>query len=93
MTLDEIEDAHEFVQKLEKIEPHNQLVAVISDPLLQKFLQLRSSESNSRRVDRWLLAFFEDQLENPDSGEAEILEMLQAVLDYTRSTKVKWSAT
>jgi centromere protein I len=86
--LEEIEDVHDFVQKLERIEPPNQLVAVIGDSLLQKFLQLRSSESSSRRVDAWLLAFFEDQLEVPESAEGKILEMLEAVLIYTRYTKV-----
>jgi centromere protein I len=79
---------HDFVQKLEKIEPPNQLVAVIGDSLLQKFLQLRSSESNSRRVDAWLLAFFEDQLEAPEPADSKILEMLEALLIYTRYNKV-----
>ncbi len=88
MTLEEIEDVHEFVRKLEKIEPPNQLVAVIDDPLLQKFLQLRSSDDNSKRVDNWLFAFFEDQLEDATSSESKILEMLEAVLGFTRYTKV-----
>lgn len=79
---------HDFVRKLEKIEPPNQLVAVIGDPLLQKFLQLRSSESSSKRVDGWLLAFFEDQLESPESAGSRILGMLEAVLGYTRYCKV-----
>ena len=78
---------HEFIQKLEKIEPPNQLVAVINDPLLQKFLQLRSSASASRRIDSWLLAFFEDQLEDSSASD-RILSMLDAVLGYTRFTKV-----
>ncbi|KAG4437158.1 hypothetical protein IFR05_007360 [Cadophora sp. M221] len=87
VTLDEIEDVHDFIQKLESIEPPNQLVAVINDPLLQKFLQLRSSESNSRRVDTWLMAFFEDQLQSSNAGERQILEMLESILGYTRYTK------
>ena len=78
---------HEFIQKLEKIEPPNQLVAVINDPLLQKFLQLRSSESASRRIDSWLLAFFEDQLEDSSASD-RILSMLETVLGYTRYAKV-----
>ena len=78
---------NEFIRKLEKIELPNQLVAAITDPLLQKFLQLKSSESTSRRVDNWLLAFFEDQLENQGS-EAVILEMLGAIRTYTQYTKV-----
>lgn len=79
----------EFVQHLEKIELPNQLVAAIGDPLLQKFLQLKYSETTSRRIDNWLLAFFEDQLETPNSAADNILNMLQAILEYTRYTKVR----
>ena len=75
-------------RKLEKIEPPNQLVAVINDPLLQKFLQLRSSDTNSKRIDSWLLAFFEDQLEDSTLPPSKIFDMLEAVLGYTRYTKV-----
>ncbi|KAH7321554.1 Mis6-domain-containing protein [Rhexocercosporidium sp. MPI-PUGE-AT-0058] len=87
VTLEEIEDVHDFIQKLENIEPPNQLAAVINDPLLQKFLQLRSNESHSKRVESWLLAFFEDQLQSPNAGERHILEMLESILGYTRHTK------
>ena len=78
---------HDFIQKLEKIEPPNQLVAVIGDPLLQKFLQLRSSEDYQRRIDNWLLSFFEDRLKSSES-EAKVLDMLNAILGYTQFTKV-----
>ncbi|KAL2067965.1 hypothetical protein VTL71DRAFT_16063 [Oculimacula yallundae] len=88
VTLEEIEDVHDFIQKLEKIQPPNQLVAVIDDPLLQKFLQLRSSENYSKRIDNWLMAFFEDQLQSSNAGDRPVLEMLQSVLGYTRYTKV-----
>jgi centromere protein I len=87
VTLEEIENVNEFVDKLEKIELPNQLVAAIGDPLLQKFLQLRPSDSTSQRIDQWLLAFFEDQLETSGSEKA-ILEMLEAVRGYTNHTKV-----
>jgi centromere protein I len=86
--LEEIEDVHDFVRRLEKIEPPNQMVAVIQDPLLQKFLQLRSSDVYARRVDSWLLAFFEDQLETSDSSETKILQMLKSIQSYTQYTKV-----
>jgi centromere protein I len=86
--LEEIEDVNEFIQKLEKIELPNQLVAVMGDPLLQKLLQLNSTDSTSRRVDNWLLAFFEDQLEDADRSGTKILDMLSAIRDYTRYTKV-----
>lgn len=87
LTLEEIEDAHEFIWKLEKIEPPNQLVAVIDDPLLQKYLQLRSSNTDWKRIESWLLMFFEDQL-GDSSGEGKIFEMLAAILRYTQYTKV-----
>lgn len=89
--MEEIENANELVAKLEKIELPNQLVAAVGDSLLQKFLQLKNSESSSQRLDSWLLAFFEDQLETSGS-EAVILEMpremLLAIRDYTYYTKV-----
>ncbi|KAM3071936.1 hypothetical protein ACMFMG_008402 [Clarireedia jacksonii] len=86
-TLEEVEDVDDFVSKLEKIELPNQLVAAIGDPLLQKFLQLKSSHNTQRRIDHWLLAFFEDQLEDGRSSETEIADMLQAILEYTNFTK------
>lgn len=88
MTLEEIENVNEFVDKLERIELPNQLVAAIGDPLLQKFLQLRPSDSTSQRIDLWLLAFFEDQLETPGSEKA-ISEMLAAIHGYTNHTNVR----
>jgi centromere protein I len=49
---------------------------------------LRSSDTNAKRIDNWLLAFFEDQLEDSTSSNAKILEMLDAVLGYARYNKV-----
>ena len=77
----------EFVQKLEKIAIPNQIVAVIRDPLLQKYLQLNSSTDIERRIDNWLLTFFEDHIQTTGS-EGRIVEMLEAILDYTQFTKV-----
>ena len=87
VTLEEIEHVSDFVDKLEKIELPNQLVASLKDPLLHKLLQLKPSVSTSQRIDQWLLAFFEDQLETPES-EKTILEMLEAIRDYSNHTKV-----
>ncbi|TAQ85633.1 hypothetical protein B7494_g6042 [Chlorociboria aeruginascens] len=85
-TLEEIEDVDSFIRKLEKIQLPNQLVAVIGDPLLQKFLQLKSSDVTLQRVDNWLLAFFEDQLQSTDS-ENKTMYMLQSIREYTHFTK------
>jgi len=79
---------NDFILKLEKIEPPNQLVAVIGDPLLQRFLQLRTFDGDAKRVNSWLIAFFEDQLQSPAKSETLILQMLEEILSYTRYTKV-----
>lgn len=89
--MEEIDNAEDFVRHLEKIELPNQLVAAIGDPLLQKFLQLKHSATTSQRIDNWLLAFFEDQLETSHSSAANILDMLQSTLEYSRFTKVRSS--
>jgi centromere protein I len=87
--LEEIENINDFVQKLEKIEMPNQLVAVIGDPLLQHLLQLKSNKVIVRRIDNWLTAFFEDQLESgAQTGSTPLLDMLTAIRDYTSFTKV-----
>jgi centromere protein I len=78
----------DFVQKLERVEPPNQLIAAIKDPLLQKYLQLRSSEEHVKRIDMWLLAFFEDRLSESNDDSSQTLSMLDAMLQYTRFTKV-----
>lgn len=88
MTLEEIESPQSFIDNLEKIELPNQLVAVLGDPLLQKLLQLKSTEVTMSRVDNWLLAFFDDQLADPDQSDRPLLDMLTAIRDYTRFSKV-----
>lgn len=60
----------------------------MGDPLLQKLLQLKSSDIILRRLDNWLLAFFEEQLEISGYSETKVLAMLSAVRDYTQYTKV-----
>ncbi|OBT67214.1 hypothetical protein VE03_02723 [Pseudogymnoascus sp. 23342-1-I1] len=87
VTLEEIENASGFVGVLEKIELPNQLVAVMGDPLLQKLLQLKSTDAVRQRVDNWLMAFFEDQLEGDGTSEGALLDMLASILEYTRFTK------
>jgi centromere protein I len=78
----------DFIQNLEKIELPNQLVAVIGDPLLQNLLQLKSNNTIKRRIDNWLTAFFEDQLESGDLTGNALLDMLAAIKEYASFTKV-----
>jgi len=93
VTLEEIENVSGFIGRLEKIELPNQLVAVMGDPLLQKLLQLKSTDITRRRVDNWLMAFFEDQLENEENSEATLLDMLASIREYVRFTKVSAQTT
>lgn len=90
--MEEISSIQILVDKLEKIELPNQLISVMGDPALQKLLQLKSTEYTLRRVDYWLNAFFEDQLSKSDAEEEattnQVLEMLEAIREYTRFTKV-----
>jgi hypothetical protein len=79
----------DFIQKLEKIELPNQLVAVIGDPLLQNLLQLKSNDTIKRRIDNWLTAFFEDQLEGGGFTGNTLLDMLVAIKEYASFTKVR----
>ncbi|KAI9729510.1 MAG: hypothetical protein M1818_008482 [Claussenomyces sp. TS43310] len=88
VTLEEIETVDNFIGKLEKIELPNQLVAVFGDPLLQKLLQLKSNDTTLSRIDNWLEAFFEDQLADSSQSESPILDMLTAIRDYTRFSKM-----
>lgn len=84
-----------MVQKLEKIELPNQLVSVMGDPALQKLLLLKSSKATLDRVDYWLEAFFDDQLAeeggDEEAGTKRVLEMLEAVREYVRFSKVRSS--
>ncbi|KAI0998972.1 hypothetical protein K3495_g9228 [Podosphaera aphanis] len=85
--LKETQDVEEFVMNLEKIRPPSQLVAVIGDSFLQQFMQLRNSEHDMKRVENWLLAFFQEQIQNSSFDSKTNLEMLQLVLEYTRFKK------
>ncbi|POS87422.1 hypothetical protein EPUL_002144, partial [Erysiphe pulchra] len=87
ITLDEIENIQDLVANLEKIHVPNQLVSMLGDPLLQKFLQLKSSESDLKRIDNWLLAFFEDKILRKSVENSDVSEMLQLTLEYTRLSK------
>ncbi|TQS37680.1 hypothetical protein Golomagni_01837 [Golovinomyces magnicellulatus] len=88
ITLEEIENVQDLVRNFEKIKAPNQLVAVLRDPLLQKFLQLKSSENDLKRVNNWLLAFFEDELSKKISESGNIQEILRLILEYTRHSKI-----
>lgn len=63
-------------------------MAALEDPLLQKFFHLRGSYVVLKRLDNWLVSFFEDQLQVPHHSQNTILSMLRSIRGYTQSTKV-----
>ncbi|KAF1990095.1 Mis6-domain-containing protein [Aulographum hederae CBS 113979] len=90
ITLEEINNADDFINNLERIEPPSQLISAFSDPLLRKYLALRPSNVDTRRIDLWTERFLEDELEAAKDGyppTAEFPSLLRGLLDYTRSTK------
>lgn len=86
VTLEEIDSAESLAENLEKVELPDHLVAVLVDPLLQKFMMLRP-DLNLKRASAWL----DVQLAEILSGEADdraIEETLRIILEYARTTKV-----
>lgn len=82
VTLEEIGNIDDFVAKLDKLELPNQLAAVIEDPLLQKLLDLKFSETDQQRISNWLAAYLSCIV----GGGAEE-RLLKRLLEYTNHTK------
>lgn len=98
-TLEDILSVDDFVARLEKIELPNQMVAVLQDPLAQKYLSLTSSRNARSRLENWLESYFADVMERQEDFEisadeptqeemVELKTVLQAVLGYARYSKV-----
>ncbi|OAQ98313.1 hypothetical protein LLEC1_03239, partial [Akanthomyces lecanii] len=86
VTLEEIENVQSFVDKMDKLELPNQLVAVLADPLLQKLLLLRPSAESFLRVANWLNAALQDVLDG-DADDATLWEIMEVVRDFVVQTK------
>ncbi|KAM3442925.1 hypothetical protein NHJ13734_002069 [Beauveria thailandica] len=86
ITLEEIENVQSFVEKMDRLELPNQLVAVLADPLLQKLLLLRPSGESFMRVANWLNAALQDVVDG-NSDEATLWEMMEVVRDFVVQTK------
>lgn len=89
--MNEIQNATEFVENLEKIEIPSQVVSALRDPLFQKYLQLGVSTEAEVRLDFWLTQLFEEELENIAEGfglSATLTEVLVGLVNYTEYAKV-----
>ncbi|MCJ1393038.1 hypothetical protein MMC18_005910 [Xylographa bjoerkii] len=89
-TLEDINDVTDFIEKLDKIVPPNQLVSVLEDPLLRHYIMLKPNTTAQRRIDNWLSMFLDAQTssEKPNSHLSKALtEVLEKVLNYSRYTR------
>ncbi|KAI0472068.1 Mis6-domain-containing protein [Xylariaceae sp. FL0804] len=85
VTLEEIENVDAFVKHLETIELPSQLIAILSDPLLQKFLLLRPQAEAHQRVSNWLTSYAQDLLGG--NAEAQLVDVLEILESYVSTTK------
>jgi centromere protein I len=96
VTLEGIDSVDDFVGKLDRIEPPGQLVSLLTDPLLQKYVDLKPSPVNSMRIGLWLATCLEEQFEAARSGTGDdryLSEVLDGLLKYGQYTKVSKQIT
>ncbi|KAI1261325.1 Mis6-domain-containing protein [Xylariaceae sp. FL1019] len=84
-TLEEIENVDGFVKNLDKIDLPNQLIAILGDPLLQKFLLLRPQSDAHRRACNWLQSYAQDVM----SGDSDVhlVDILKTLQTYVTAIK------
>lgn len=86
MTLEEVDSAESLVSNLDKIELPDHLVAILVDPLMQKFMMLRP-DRDLKRASAWMDVQIAEIL-NGDADEDSIPNTLRVIHEYARSTKV-----
>ncbi|KAF2640917.1 Mis6-domain-containing protein [Massarina eburnea CBS 473.64] len=90
VTLEGIDNVGDFVEKLDRIEPPGQLISFLTDPLLQKFVDLKPSPIVERRIELWLSTCLEEQYNAVKEGTADhpyLSEVLDGLLKHAQYTK------
>ncbi|KAF2491888.1 Mis6-domain-containing protein [Lophium mytilinum] len=89
VTLEEIDNVDDFVEKLDRIDLPGQMISYLRDPLLQKYITLRPSEIASRRLELWLEACLRDVYESAQlrTSTHQRAEILRGLLSQIRNTK------
>ncbi|KAF2736807.1 Mis6-domain-containing protein [Polyplosphaeria fusca] len=90
VTLEEIDSVDDFVEKLDRIEPPAQMISFLSDPLLQKFTELRPSRIATARIDLWLSACLEDEYLAVQAGRttsSSLSDTLDGLYKHAQYTK------
>ena len=75
------------MNNLEKIELPSQAVAIVADPLLQKFMCLRPDAEAETRVSNWLLACVGD-IASGDADGSLLLDVVEVMHSYVTGTRV-----
>ena len=91
LALENINGVNDFIDKLEKIDLPDQMISILIDPLMQKYVMLRGLEIARTRVDQWLSLVFDSELQSLREGKpmtAKAVEILSKIPDFTRGTKV-----
>lgn len=91
MTLEGIDSAEAFVEKLERIEAPGQMVSFLTDPLLQKYVELNDSPIIAQRIQLWLSTCLQDQYNSTLEGVTDtrfFSEILTGLLKHAQYTKV-----
>lgn len=87
MTLEEIDSAESLASNLDKIELPDHIVAVLVDPLMQKFMMLRP-DKDLKRAWAWMDTQLAEVL-NGDADEEALTNTLRVIYEYARITKVR----
>ncbi|KAI1180901.1 Mis6-domain-containing protein [Nemania sp. FL0916] len=85
ITLEEIENVDGFVRNLERVELPNQLIAILSDPLLQKLLFLRPQAQAHLRACHWLDSCAKDIMAG--DSDVHVEDILKLLRNYVWATK------
>lgn len=83
----------DFVENLDRIEPPGQLISFLTDPLLQKYVELKPAPVVITRIDLWLSTCLEDLYEAERLGTGDLQyasEILDGLLKHTQYTKASY---
>ena len=91
-TLEDVNNTQDLIETLDVFYISDERMLILDDPLLQKYIALRSDDDVGRlRLKRQLKVFFDEQLERIDSGldtSNELSEILSRLSSYMRYSKV-----
>jgi centromere protein I len=90
VTLEGIDNVEDFVEKLDLIEPPGQMISYLTDPLLQKYVELKPEPIVSTRIDLWLSTCLEDLYEGERLGNSDpqyVQDMLDGLFKHAEHAK------